>query len=163
LRHQRRFGSAKENAMSSFHWFAKLAGSAAIAAMIIPSYSFAESSGGTGGGGASTKGEVTPLHNDSAGTNPATDTEIRGTTDSKAGVSARHTKAAPLAKTAAPIGTPTGRKHVRAVSPETSGGSARDGATGSSMENCMAAWDEKTHMSQDRWRETCARTLDENL
>ena len=158
--------------MSSFHWFAKLAGSAAIAAMIIPSYSFAESSGGTGGGGASTKGEVTPLHNDSARTNPATDTEIPGTTDSKAGVSARRTKTAPeisgapaQANTEAPIGTPAGRKRVRAgtVTPEPSAGSAREGATGSSMENCMAAWDEKTHMSQDRWRETCARTLDENL
>ena len=63
--------------MASFHWFAKLAGSAAIAAMVIPSYSIAQSSGGTGGGGASTKGGVTPLLNDSTRTNPATDSGFK--------------------------------------------------------------------------------------
>ena len=115
---------------------------------------------------------MTPQRNDSARTNPATDTEIPGTTDSKAGISARRTEpspeisgAPPQADTQAPIGTAGGRKrvHAGAVTPETGGGSARQGAAGSKMENCMAAWDEQTHMTQDRWRETCQRTLDEHL
>jgi hypothetical protein len=206
LTNLRRAGRAKENAMIAIHRFAKLAGSVAIAAMIVPAHSLAESSGGagagtaggspsaTGGGygagrtlspgaplrpsspaaapGAATSETVTPQRNDSARTNPATDTEIPGTTDSKAGASARRTEtspeisgAPPQADTQAPIGTAGGRKRVRAgsVTPETSGGSARQRASGSTMENCMAAWDEKTHMTQDRWRETCQRTLDENL
>ena len=35
------------------------------------------------------------------------------------------------------------------------------GASGQTLEECMAAWDEATHMTQSRWRETCERTLAE--
>ncbi len=35
----------------------------------------------------------------------------------------------------------------------------RQGASGANMEDCEAAWDEKTHMTKDKWRETCRRTL----
>jgi hypothetical protein len=41
------------------------------------------------------------------------------------------------------------------------GRSNREGATGANMQDCEAAWDEKTHMSKAKWRETCARTLTE--
>ena len=42
----------------------------------------------------------------------------------------------------------------------TGGGSSnRQGATGATMQECEAAWDAKTHMSKDKWRETCSRTL----
>jgi hypothetical protein len=42
-----------------------------------------------------------------------------------------------------------------------SGGGSRNraGARGADMAECEAAWDEKTHMSKDKWRETCSRTL----
>ena len=39
------------------------------------------------------------------------------------------------------------------------GRSNRVGAAGANMRDCEAAWDEKTHMSKAKWRETCARTL----
>lgn len=39
------------------------------------------------------------------------------------------------------------------------GQSKREGAKGANMQECEAAWDEKTHMSKTKWRETCARTL----
>ena len=39
------------------------------------------------------------------------------------------------------------------------GQSNRQGATGANMQDCEAAWDEKTHMTKAKWRETCARTL----
>jgi hypothetical protein len=42
-----------------------------------------------------------------------------------------------------------------------SGGSARHGAAGKTMAECEAAWDAKTHMSKDTWRDTCRRTLTE--
>ncbi len=29
------------------------------------------------------------------------------------------------------------------------------------MAECEAAWDEDTHMTKDKWRETCNRTLTE--
>jgi hypothetical protein len=35
----------------------------------------------------------------------------------------------------------------------------REGATGANMNDCEAAWDEGTHMTKDKWRETCRRTL----
>ena len=35
----------------------------------------------------------------------------------------------------------------------------RQGAQGANMEDCEAAWDEKTHMTKEKWRETCRRTL----
>ena len=41
------------------------------------------------------------------------------------------------------------------------GRSNREGASGANMRDCEAAWDEKTHMSKAKWRETCARTLTE--
>jgi hypothetical protein len=43
----------------------------------------------------------------------------------------------------------------------TGGGRARLGATGKTMSECMAAWDAETHLSKDKWRETCQRTLTE--
>jgi len=39
------------------------------------------------------------------------------------------------------------------------GRSNRQGATGATMQECEAAWDAETHMSKDKWRETCSRTL----
>ena len=39
------------------------------------------------------------------------------------------------------------------------GRSNRQGATGATMQECEAAWDAETHMSKDKWRETCRRTL----
>lgn len=39
------------------------------------------------------------------------------------------------------------------------GRSNRQGATGGTMQECEAAWDAETHMSKDKWRETCRRTL----
>ena len=39
------------------------------------------------------------------------------------------------------------------------GRSNREGARGANMQDCEAAWDEETHMSKAKWRETCARTL----
>lgn len=41
------------------------------------------------------------------------------------------------------------------------GGSARQGAVGKTMAECEAAWDSKTHMSKETWRDTCQRTLTE--
>jgi hypothetical protein len=29
------------------------------------------------------------------------------------------------------------------------------------MPECMAAWDSKTHISKVRWREICARTIND--
>jgi hypothetical protein len=41
-----------------------------------------------------------------------------------------------------------------------SGGRATaGGATGRTMDECEAAWDSKTHMSKQQWRESCRRTL----
>jgi hypothetical protein len=40
-----------------------------------------------------------------------------------------------------------------------SGGATRQGAVGRTMAECEAAWDRKTHMSKDTWRDTCRRTL----
>ena len=42
-----------------------------------------------------------------------------------------------------------------------SGGTAVLGATGRDMDECMAAWDAKTHVSQPRWHQICAATLSE--
>jgi len=39
------------------------------------------------------------------------------------------------------------------------GGSARQGAVGKTMAECEAAWDAETHMSKEKWRDTCRRTL----
>ena len=39
------------------------------------------------------------------------------------------------------------------------GSSNRQGATGATMQECEAAWDAETHMSKDKWRETCRHTL----
>lgn len=43
----------------------------------------------------------------------------------------------------------------------TAGGTPRQGAVGKTMAECEAAWDSKTHMSKDTWRDTCRRTLTE--
>ena len=165
--------------MAPSYWYAQLAVRVAIAALIIPSHALAQSSGEAGGraavtgagaasSSAGTSGSprdtnigVAPLRDDSTGTNPATDTEIQRTTLPDISGSQ------PQTNTGAQIGTPagTGRKHVRAgaVTPKTSDGNSRASDGASKMQNCMAAWDERTHMSQDRWRETCARTLDEHF
>jgi len=39
------------------------------------------------------------------------------------------------------------------------GGSSRQGAVGRTMAECEGAWDAQTHMSKEKWRETCRRTL----
>jgi hypothetical protein len=39
------------------------------------------------------------------------------------------------------------------------GRSNREGAAGATMQECEAAWDAETHMSKEKWRETCRRTL----
>ena len=39
------------------------------------------------------------------------------------------------------------------------GGSPRQGAVGRTMAECEGAWDAQTHMSKEKWRETCRRTL----
>ena len=39
------------------------------------------------------------------------------------------------------------------------GRSNREGARGATMQECEAAWDAETHMSKEKWRETCRRTL----
>jgi hypothetical protein len=36
------------------------------------------------------------------------------------------------------------------------------GAKGKDMPECMAAWDDKTHITKVRWREICARTLNDS-
>jgi hypothetical protein len=41
------------------------------------------------------------------------------------------------------------------------GRSNRAGARGANLADCEAAWDEETHMSRAKWRETCQRTLTE--
>jgi len=41
------------------------------------------------------------------------------------------------------------------------GGSPRQGAVGRTTAECEGAWDAQTHMSKDKWRETCRRTLTE--
>jgi hypothetical protein len=41
----------------------------------------------------------------------------------------------------------------------TGAGSAREGAGGNTMGDCMAAWDSETHVSRENWRRICARTL----
>lgn len=61
--------------------------------------------------------------------------------------------------------TTTADPNARAPLPiQSSGGTAAPvspGATGGDMQECMAAWDDKTHISKVRWREICARTLTE--
>jgi hypothetical protein len=59
--------------------------------------------------------------------------------------------------------TNTGPAGVPDVDPNiaTGGGRARMGATGKTMSECMAAWDAETHLSKEKWRETCQRTLTE--
>jgi hypothetical protein len=115
---------------------------------------------------------VTPQRNDSARDNPATDTEIPGTTDTQPGVSAKRAEpspstsgAVPQGNTQAPIGPdrPVISGGTGAVAGGGTvaggGGSPRKNASGQTLEECMAAWDEATHMSQSKWRETCERTL----
>ncbi len=59
----------------------------------------------------------------------------------------------------------TADPNARAPLPiESSGGTAASvspGATGRDMPECMAAWDDKTHISKVRWREICAAPLTE--
>ena len=60
--------------------------------------------------------------------------------------------------------TTTADPNARAPVPiELSGGSAIPtmGAKGKDMPECMAAWDDKTHITKVRWREICARTLND--
>jgi hypothetical protein len=54
----------------------------------------------------------------------------------------------------------TGQGSIEALQPNfaTSGGSS-GGASGRTMQECMAAWDKGTHVAKPRWREICARTL----
>jgi hypothetical protein len=40
-----------------------------------------------------------------------------------------------------------------------SGGRSLMGARGKDMQECMEAWDTKTHITKSRWREICSRTL----
>ena len=69
--------------------------------------------------------------------------------------------APPQAATEAPIGPDDNSQAgaVRDPNVETGGGAARTGATGRTVEECMAAWEPETHMSKENWRETCERTL----
>ena len=60
--------------------------------------------------------------------------------------------------------TTTADPNARAPVPiESSGGSAIPtmGAKGKDMPECMAAWDDKTHITKVRWCEICARTLND--
>ena len=42
----------------------------------------------------------------------------------------------------------------------TSGGPARhEGARGANIKSCMDTWDKGTHITKDRWREICSRTI----
>jgi hypothetical protein len=43
------------------------------------------------------------------------------------------------------------------------GGSRREGggASGKSLDECMATWDSSTHMSKELWRTTCEQSLRE--
>jgi hypothetical protein len=49
------------------------------------------------------------------------------------------------------------------VGQSTGGPGRRIGATGGgggkTIEECMALWDAKTHMTKEEWRRTCRRTL----
>jgi hypothetical protein len=63
----------------------------------------------------------------------------------------------PQGNTEAPIGGPNAAR-VQSGEPG-SGGSARTGATGQTMADCMAAWDDKTHIDKNRWRQICGQTL----
>ena len=65
------------------------------------------------------------------------------------------TSAAILAPTAAIVGT---EGEVIATS---GGSSITGGATGKDMPGCMAAWEKATHITKTKWREICARTLND--
>lgn len=63
--------------------------------------------------------------------------------------SAAPTTASPITPTNPNVGT-------------SAGGPARTGSMGGggkTIEDCMAFWDEKTHMTRQQWRRTCQRTL----
>lgn len=111
-----------------------------------------------------------PLRNDPAGTDQATDRtppsppqESGGTMLPSLEPPASTSGAPPEADTEAPIG-PDQRDNqagiVGSPNTETGGGSARTGATGKTLEGCMAAWEPQTHMDKNAWRRTCMRTLE---
>jgi hypothetical protein len=43
--------------------------------------------------------------------------------------------------------------------PMSNAGTAVPGAVGRDMDECMAAWDTKAHITKARWRQICAETL----
>ena len=55
---------------------------------------------------------------------------------------------------------PLSTDNSRTAAGAASGGRAV-GARANTLDDCMATWDAKTHVSKARWREICARTLKE--
>ena len=48
---------------------------------------------------------------------------------------------------------------ARAVESSERSGTASLGAMGRDMPECMAAWDNRTHITKSRWKEICKRSL----
>ena len=85
--------------------------------------------------------------------------------------------AAPLGAGAAPVGAdgpdasplvePAQRKGTRNYRPDGSAPATTDGGSQTStisknekLDQCMATWDEGTHITKSKWREICLRQLD---
>ena len=60
--------------------------------------------------------------------------------------------------TTVPLSTDSSRAPANAAS---SGGRPVLGARGNILKDCMDTWDAKTHITKQRWREICSRTLTE--
>jgi len=97
-------------------------------------------------------------------TNPGT-SDINRTIDSQAFVSEVASPAAVATlEPVSPLQPNSGAKGLASPAtaeaiPSAVGGTAVLGATGRDMDECMAAWDSKTHVSKARWREICDATL----
>jgi hypothetical protein len=96
-------------------------------------------------------------------TNPGT-TDINRTIDPQAAVTQVGSTAVTGVMTTGPLQPNAGANGLTLPATTTgaipaSAGTAVLGATGRDMDECMAAWDVKTHVTKARWYQICAATL----
>jgi len=85
---------------------------------------------------------------------PGTDTTRPGQTGNNGQLAPNSTGTG----TTLPLSTDSSRTPANAAS---SGGRPVLGARGNTLKDCMDTWDAKTHITKQRWREICSRTLTE--
>ena len=85
---------------------------------------------------------------------PGTDTTSPGQTGNNGQLAPNSTGTG----TTVPLATERSRTPANSAS---SGGRPVLGARGNTLKDCMDTWDAKTHITKQRWREICSRTLTE--